>query len=63
MESLFHRWFGWEYIIFNWGYSNIVRRVKVWPNGRKTVMAYGELAVLDETTKTLSTGRKYVELT
>ena len=63
MESLFHRLFGWQYICFRWGCSEIVRRVKVWPNGRKTVTAYEEVAILDEETKRLSTGRKYIELT
>jgi hypothetical protein len=48
MFTIFHRLFGWHYIGFQHGFSGIVRRVRVAPNGTRYVRAYGESYYLSQ---------------
>lgn len=43
MWIYFHKWFGWDYILMNYGLSSRIFRVKKAPNGLEYVVAYGEV--------------------
>jgi len=45
---LCHRLFGWHYITFQFGFDDIVRRVKQMPNGDRYVKAYGGIYFLED---------------
>jgi len=40
--------FGWHYIAFQYGSSDIYLRIKIFPNGKKYVYAYGETLYLKQ---------------
>jgi hypothetical protein len=43
MWKIFHWFFGWHYVIFKYGFSNEIRRVRTAPNGTRFVTCYGNL--------------------
>ena len=66
MVKILNLLFGWDFIVFQFAQSCVVRRVKVYPNGDRYVKVYGEIYFLerDGTLESFdSCSRKYRPLT
>ena len=63
MWKLWNKLFGWDYVSFQYGFSQIVRRVKAAPNELRYVTAYGEIIYIEPNGKMVGRYGKYVPLT
>lgn len=65
MWKIFHKWFGYDYVMVNWGGSDVyqIARVIVTPNNKKFVKLFGDYEFLNDETGTTSVGRNFEYIT
>lgn len=53
MWKIWHKLFGWDYIVFSFGLADTVRRIRVTPNGKEYVKIISSVVLVNENNKTL----------
>lgn len=48
MWRLWHKWFGWDYALLNYGYNHYIKRVISAPNGKKFVYHHRNAYIVGE---------------
>ena len=53
MWKIWHKLFGWDYIVFSYGIADIVKRIRVTSNGKEYVKVTSDMFFIDENNKIL----------
>jgi hypothetical protein len=46
--KIWHKLFGWDYILVNFAFDKVIKRIRVTPNGREYVKIHSYIFFLEE---------------
>ena len=46
MYKIWHKLFGWDYVLFRWGGTSEIKRIIITPNGTEYIKIYSKLELI-----------------